>query len=471
MHGSKTFVFFFFCIWQSPNILQVPNLNYLYTSNTPRFSITPLCPLRAYDILISVGWHQRKINLIVGIASPESLPEFFRGATVESLENYFFFPHVVLGRTTRPPVRGETVSWLARTEFSWTSRGGSVEWKATGGIVRFSVVGLQPRSKWKCVCQPCKHRNYIYVTMQHNAIRNLRTASPLPAARKDSCHPLLARARRHVPLRFHVRFRRSVPKSSVVPYLGGVCFSAFPLVPRPTCARRDRSTTTGSLPRKPNAPVHARVVFCSLARTSTQYQSAARRRSTDATVPFRSLVLCEILFYRKLSHCVTTVRRPACAPLGGVGRLRPGTWVPRPGKACARRSWSRFRRNMPGRCRGTSDGCSASSRIRPRCRRPSTNRVAGPWTAALPPTWPNNGSSRLQWSRPPSIWPPCNRWPPRRRRLFGYPWPCCPRPRYPSYVCLPTGCNNSLTLSVLRGNFSTRFSYGLEYIYLKNRTK
>lgn len=87
---------------------------------------------------------------------------------------------------------------------------------------------------------------------------------------------------------------------------------------------------------------------------------------------------------------------------------------------------------MPGRCRGTSDGCSASNTIRPPRCRPSTNRVAGPWMAAFPST--SSNSSRPPPPRPPSTWPLCTRWPPRRHPSG------CPRPRYPSYVSLGNTC-------------------------------
>lgn len=91
--------------------------------------------------------------------------------------------------------------------------------------------------------------------------------------------------------------------------------------------------------------------------------------------------------------------------------FRCAVWCPSPSVVCA------DRRNMPGRCRGTSDGCSASNRIRPRWCRPPTSRAAGPWTAEIPLI---SSSTTTICSRPPS---------PRPRPLFTWPRYSRPQPR------------------------------------------
>lgn len=93
------------------------------------------------------------------------------------------------------------------------------------------------------------------------------------------------------------------------------------------------------------------------------------------------------------------------------------TVCPSPCVVCA------YRRNMPGRCRGISDGCSASNRIRPRRCRPSTSHAAGPWTVEIPSI---SSSTTTICSRPPPPWP---------RRLFI--WPLYSQPLSHSHL---SGC-------------------------------
>lgn len=134
-----------------------------------------------------------------------------------------------------------------------------------------------------------------------------------------------------------------------------------------------------------------------------------------------------------------------------VIRFRCAVWCPSPSVVCA------DRRNMPGRCRGTSDGCSASNRIRPRRCRPSTSREAGPWTVEIPLI---SSSTTTVCSRPlpprPQplfIWPRYSR-PQSRSHPSGYPWQCFRL--YPSYVSLSRYYALSLPPSVGTLRYSSR---------------